>query len=157
MANMCNNRVVFEGQPEVIEQVQQLFQTLKEKELQTEKGLLPDFVTDENGGYFFDIFQEDTTDIIEYETKWSPNIEVIRKVAEHFGIQSRHEYSEPSSSIYGKAIFADGTLTDICLDNQDFEQFRLDEETDNYHFEGEQYKSNCEILETLLQRKIENL
>lgn len=29
MANMCNNRVVFEGQPEVIEQVQQLFQTLK--------------------------------------------------------------------------------------------------------------------------------
>ena len=32
-----------------------------------------------------------------------------------------------------------------------------DEETDLYHFEGEEYESDYEILETLLERKIATL
>ena len=55
-----------------------------------------------------------------------------------------------------QGTFEDGTLTETCLDSQDFESYELDEETDIYHFEGKEYDSEWEILETLLERKIEN-
>lgn len=56
--------------------------------------------------------------------------------------------------IYGKATYKNRKLTDIYLEDEDFEQYEYDEETDYYHFEGEAYESDCEILETLLERKI---
>jgi hypothetical protein len=58
--------------------------------------------------------------------------------------------------VCGRATSADKLLTDVFLEYEDFEQFEFDEETDTYHFEGEDYDSEYEILETLLERKIEN-
>jgi hypothetical protein len=40
--------------------------------------------------------------------------------------------------------------------DEDFDSYELDEETDTYHFEGKEYDSEWEILDTLLERKIEN-
>lgn len=56
--------------------------------------------------------------------------------------------------MYGRVTFTDKLPTDIYLDDEDFEQYQFDEETDTYSFEGEIYDSDCEILETLLERKI---
>jgi len=56
--------------------------------------------------------------------------------------------------VYGRAIFSEKLLTDIYLEDEDFEQYEFDEETDSYSFEGENYESDSEILETLLERKI---
>ena len=56
--------------------------------------------------------------------------------------------------MYGRVTFTDNVRTDIYLENEDFEQYQFDEETDTYSFEGEIYDSDCEILETLLERKI---
>ena len=85
MANWCTNSVVFEGKPEAIREIQQLFQTMKEKEEKTEHGQLPDFIPDTNGGYFFNIYwNEGDTGIFQYETKWSPNIEVVQAIAEGY-------------------------------------------------------------------------
>ena len=57
MANWCSNTVVFEGEPEAIEQIQQLFKSMAEKEQTEECGQLPEFVSEHNGGYFFEIYQ----------------------------------------------------------------------------------------------------
>lgn len=157
MANWCSNTVVFEGKPEAIEQVQQLFQTMQEKETKTEQGQLPDFITDENGGYFFNTYwNEEDTGIFQYETKWSPNIGIVRQIAKYYEVDFTQDYEEMSNLVYGRAIFSDKLLTDIYLEDEDFEKYQFDEETDAYHFEGEEYDSDCEILETLLERKITN-
>lgn len=157
MANWCSNTVVFEGKPEAIEQIQQLFKSMAEKQQEENCGQLPGFVEDSNGGYFFDIYQEDdVTGIFQYETKWSPNIEIVKAIAEHYKVNFTQDYEELGNCVYGKAIFSDKLLTDIYLDNEEFEQYGFDEETDTYHFEGEEYESDYEILETLLERKIAN-
>ena len=157
MANWCSNTVVFEGEPEAIEQIQQLFKSMAEKQQKENWGQLPDFVEDSNGGYFFDIYQDDdVTDVFQYETKWSPNIEVVQAIAEQYNVNFTQDYEELSNGVCGRAIFSDKLLTDIYLEDEDFEQYEFDEETDTYHFEGETYESDYEILETLLERKIKN-
>ncbi|COZ63561.1 Uncharacterised protein [Mycobacterium tuberculosis] len=65
-----------------------------------------------------------------------------------------HDYEEIGNLVYGRATFYDKVLTDIYLEDEDFEQYNFNEETDTYHFEGETFDSDCEILETLLERKL---
>lgn len=155
MANWCSNTVVFEGEPEAIKQIQQLFQTMKTKEEKDEQGQLPDFVPDTDGGYFFNIYWNDGDEgIYQYETKWSPNPEVLKKIAEYYKVDFVQDYEEMGNCVYGRTTFADKLLTDIYLNDKEFEQYEFDEEKDSYHFEGEEYDSDCEILETLLERKI---
>ena len=157
MANWCSNMVVFEGNPEAIEQIQQLFQTMKGREEKEEQGQLPDFVPKTNGGYFFNIYWNDgDKGIYQYETKWSPNIEVLKTIAEQYQIGLIQNYEEMGNLVYGRATFSDKLLTDIYLEDEDFGNYQFDQETDTYHFEGKDYDSDCEILETLLERKIAN-
>ena len=157
MANWCSNTVVFEGNPEAIEQIQQLFQTMKGREEKEEQGQLPDFVPNTNGGYFFNIYWNDgDKGIYQYETKWSPNIEVLKTIAEQYQIGLIQNYEEMGNLVYGRATFSDKLLTDIYLEDEDFGNYQFDQETDTYHFEGKDYDSDCEILETLLERKIAN-
>ncbi|MGJ1314869.1 hypothetical protein [Sphingobacterium multivorum] len=155
MANWCSNTVVFEGEPKAIEQIQQLFKSMAEKQQEENCGQLPDFVSDSNGGWFFDIYQDDdVTGIFQYETKWSPNIEAVKAIAEYYLVDFIQDYEEMGNGVYGKAIFSDKLLTDIYLEDEDFEQYEFDEETDTYSFEGENYESDSEILEMLLTRKL---
>ncbi len=157
MANWCSNTVVFEGNDKAIQQIRRLFQTMREKEEQTEKGQLPDFITDENGGYFFNLYwNEGDIGMFQYETKWSPNIEIVQKIAEYYHVDFVQDYEEMGNLVYGRATFSNKLLTDIYLEDEDFEEYHYNEETDIYHFEGEEYESDCEILETLLERKTAN-
>ncbi|KQB98918.1 MULTISPECIES: hypothetical protein [Bacteroidota] len=158
MANWCSNTVVFEGKPEAITAIQELFQSMKEKEEKTEEGQLPEFMEDTNGGYFFNIYwNEGDEGQFQYETKWSPNIEIIQKISEYYQVDFVQDYEEMGNLVYGRATYRDGILSDIFLGGDDFETYEQDEETDLYHFEGEEYESDYEILETLLERKITTL
>lgn len=127
---------------------------MTEKEQTEEKGQLPDFITLDNC-YFFDIYQnEGVKGVFQYQTKWQPNLEIVQKIAEYYKVDFVQDYEEMGNLIYGKATYKNRKLTDIYLEDEDFEQYEYDEETDYYHFEGEAYESDCEILETLLERKI---
>ena len=154
MANWCSNTVAFEGNPETIEQVIQLFKSMSEQEQKDGKGQLPDFIPYDNG-YFFDLYQNDIdTAFFQYHTKWSPNLEIVQKIAEHYKLDFVQDYEEMGNLVYGKATYNNVTLQDIYLEDEDFEQYEYNEETDKYHFEGEIHESDCDILETLLDRKI---
>ena len=126
MANWCSNTVVFEGKPEAITAIQELFQSMKEKEEKTEEGQLPEFISKNNGGYFFNIYwNEGDEGQFQYETKWSPNIEVIQKIAEHYEVNFTQDYEEMGNLIYGRATFYDKLLTDIYLEDDDFEKYQF--------------------------------
>ena len=154
MANWCNNILSFEGTPETIEQIKWLFQAMANREQQEQKGQLPDFVNPKKGGYFFDLYVDNEyTEVFQYQTKWSPNLEIVQKIAEHYKVDFVQDYEEIGNLIYGQATYKTGTLTDIYLKDEDFEQYEYDEETDRYHFEEETYESDSEILEILLERK----
>ncbi|GEP93035.1 hypothetical protein [Chitinophaga terrae (ex Kim and Jung 2007)] len=128
---------------------------MKKEEEETEEGQLPEFISKDNGGYFFNIYwNEGDEGQFQYETKWSPNIEIIQKIAEHYDVNFTHDYEEIGNLVYGRATFFDKVLTDIYLEDEDFEQYNFNEETDTYHFEGKTFDSDCGILETLLERKL---
>jgi hypothetical protein len=154
MANWCSNRVAFYGDVEAVRQIKVVFQTMLDKHRKSGVGQIPDFLNKENG-YFFDIYWNEEDDgIFEYETRWSPNTEIVREIADHFCVGFLHEYSETGCLLYGRTVYKDGILTDTYLEWDDFDAYHFDDERDVYHFEGEDYESDLEILEILLVRKI---
>ena len=157
MANWCSNTVGFKGTPEAIDQIKWLFQAMATKEQQEQKGQLPDWVNQHNGGYFFELYSDkDNTEVFQYQTKWSPNIEIVQEIAKHYKVDFVQDYEEMGNLVYGQATYNNGTLQDIYLEDDDFEQYEYNEETDKYHFEGKIHESDCDILETLLDRKIKS-
>ena len=157
MANWCSNSVAFEGNETAIEQVKLEFRKMQILENKENCGQLPEFVSDKKRGYFFDILLEDGDCIFNYQTRWSPNTEILLQIAEHYKVDFIHNYEEIGNQIYGLAVYSDDELTEIDLEDEDFEQYYYQEESDTYYFEEENYESDAEILETLLKRKIKKL
>ena len=157
MANWCSNSVAFEGNETSLEQVKLEFRKMQIRENEENCGQLPEFISDKNRGYFFDILLEDGGCIFNYQTRWSPNTEVLTQIAERFNVDFILYYEEIGNQIYGVTIYSSSELTEICLEEEDFEQYDYDEETDTYFFEEENHESDCEILEILLKRKIQKI
>jgi len=155
MANYCSNRIVFAGSKAAIQKIQVLFDTLRQQEDQTGKGQLPDFVSREEG-YFLDLYW-DGGDVgtFQYETRWAPNTEVVKEIADHYKVGFTLDYEELGNLVYGKVTYSRGQLLDVYLEPEDFDRYELDFETGIYHFEGQPYEYDCEILEMLLERKIQ--
>ncbi|WP_116790857.1 hypothetical protein [Flavobacterium psychrotrophum] len=155
MANWCSNRVAFTGNGNALQQLHKLFLSMQEREETTGNGQLPDFIDTENR-YFFNLYyNEGDVGIFEYETRWSPNTEVIRLIADRYGLGVRHEYEEAGNCIYGVTEYRNGQETETDLDWADFDRYEYHEDEGVYYFEGETYESDYEILEILLQRKLQ--
>ncbi len=152
MANWCYNIVSYEGGAKTIKQLKNLFLGLAQKEKKDLCGHLPEFIS-ANEGWLFSIRWED--DVLYYETKWSPNLEIIKQVAEKYKVDYTHAYEEMGCLIYGEASYKYGILTDVFLDAIDFDSYIEIEAGNKWIFENNVYESDIEILEILLQRKIE--
>ena len=157
MANWCSNSVAFEGNETALEQVRLEFIKMQILENEENCGQLPEFILDKKRGYFFDILLEDGGCIFNYQTRWSPNTEVLTQIAERFNVDFILDYEEIGNQIYGVSVYSNNELTEIYLEEEDFEQYKYNEETDTYFFEEESYESDYEILEILLKRKIKNM
>lgn len=156
MANWCSNSVAFEGKETALEQVKLEFKKMQNCENKENCGQLPEFISDKNRGYFFDILLEDGGCVFNYQTRWSPNTEILLQIAEHYKVDFIYNYEEIGNQIYGVTIYSNNELTEICLEEEDFEQYDYHEETDTYFFEEQNYESDYGILEILLKRKIKN-
>ena len=157
MANRCSNSVAFEGNETALAQVKLEFIKMQICENKENCGQLPEFISDKKRGYFFDILLEDCGCIFNYQTRWSPNTEILLQIAEHYKVDFIYNYEEIGNQIYGVAVYSNNELTEIYLEEEDFEQYKCNEETDTYFFEEENYESDYEILEILLKRKIKNM
>ena len=157
MANWCSNSVAFEGNETALEQVRLEFIKMQILENEENCGQLPEFILDKKRGFFFDILLEDGGCIFNYQTRWSPNTEVLTQIAERFNVDFILDYEEIGNQIYGVSVYSNNELTEICLEEEDFEQYDYNEETDTYFFEEKNYESDFEILEILLKRKIQKI
>ena len=127
-----------------------LFLTMQEKEILEERGQLPEFIKAETG-YFFDISFE--FELLDYSTKWIPNIETVISIADYYQADFKHEYSEMAMGIFGEATYENGELIDTHLDFGDFNRYQWDDENGVYVFEGQTYEDDYKILKILLQQK----
>ena len=152
MANWCNNTVWFEGDTPTIERIQAMFAAMAAKETKEQCGQLPEFIQEQKGWFFNTRWEQE--DVLYYETKWSPNTEILQTIADRFGAGFTHEYEETGNLVFGKAIYRNGILTDIALDEDDFNAYEHQEHTDTWLFEDEQYESDYEIMDILLERKL---
>ena len=157
MANWCSNSVAFEGNETALEQVKLEFRKMIAKEQKENCGQLPEYISDKKKGYFFDVSLENVSYNFNYQTRWSPNTEILLLIAEYYKVDFIYYYEEIGNQIYGVTVYSNNELKEICLEEEDFEQYDYHEETDTYTFEEENYESDYEILEILLKRKIKNM
>lgn len=150
MANWCSNTVEFIGEHSQFEELTSFFDSMQKKQRKDGKGQLPDFEI--NGtGYLFGIRWE--YGVLYYETKWSPNVNVIVAIAEHFKMGFIYRYIEPGNCICGEAGYKDGILTDVALDQDDLALYEYCDDDHTYYFENQRYEISDDILEILLERK----
>jgi len=150
MANWCSNTVQFDCSGKTMEKIVAFFDELKAKGDKENCGQLPPFIKADIG-YMFDIYWADG--VLYYDTKWSPNIDIMVAIADYFGASFTYSYDEMSMLVYGEAEYKYGVLTDICLGWDEMQSYSYDEEKNMYLFEGEEFESDYEILDTLLERK----
>ena len=150
MANWCMNRVEFKANETQMKKIEQLFLQLSLAEFETKHGQLPDFAMDERG-FMHDIEFEDG--VLTYQTKWSPNTEVVLSIGKHFNVDLEYNFEEYGMEIFGFALFENGTFTLFELDQMDMQQISFNQATSVYTFEGSDYELIDEIVETLLFRK----
>lgn len=153
MPNWCSNTVQFDGKPSQLKKIQRLFENIEKKERKENCGQLPDFVKAEIG-YFFSTRWEEG--VLYYETRWSPNTDILVAIADKFMVNFIHDFDEPGNLVYGQAEYRNKIITLTELDNQDFDLYDYDEENDSWIFEGERYESDYEIKEILLERKLKD-
>ncbi|WP_312299138.1 hypothetical protein [Chryseobacterium sp.] len=153
MANWCSNTVTFTGKQENLNNIIGLFQTMIENENKERSGQLPCFSNNKEG-CFFETYQIEDECTFQYETKWCPNIEILYEIAEYYKVGFILHYEELGSALFGRAVYDNQTLNNVCLEQSDFEMLCFNCETDCFEFEGKSYYSELDILEILLERKI---
>lgn len=152
MPNWCSNTVQFIGTSSKLKKLQRLFNGLAKKEAKENCGQFPDFIKADRG-YFFSTRWEEG--VLYYETRWSPNTDVLISIADHFKVGFQHDFEESGNLVYGQAIYEKKQVSLYELESGDFDLFEFDEEKENWVFEGERYESDYEIKEILLERKTE--
>lgn len=144
MANYCSNNIYTENQ-----KVIDVFKRLQEKEKKESKGQTLKYFKDDR--YLFDISVEGEN--IFCETKWAPPLDTIKALANKFNTDITMEYDEPGGEIYGVYSFINGVENDTFLESHEWNSFEYDEDKDMYIFEGEQWKTDYDIKDLLLDRK----
>lgn len=146
MANWCSNFILTGNQD-----VKDVFQKLIKRQEESGQGETLDWFEDDR--YLFDI--EIYGDSIMFQTKWGPALKTGQALAKTLKTEIELDYDEPSNLVYGKAIFnPKGEITDYYLSDLDFDKYEYNEEKDVYIFEGQEYESDEDIKEILLQRKM---
>ena len=150
MANMCSNCVIFSGNPKAIEDVKALFKEIEDQQEATGQWHLPPYVTAESG-HMQDICINDNT--INYETMWSPNLQGLVQIANHFNLDFVSYYDEMSNGIFGEASYIKGTLIDVCLDAEDMVAYGFDAANQVFTYNGQEYENETPIFEKMLDEK----
>ncbi|KUJ58342.1 DUF1281 family ferredoxin-like fold protein [Chryseobacterium aquaticum] len=154
MANWCSNKVTFIGTQKKLSEVSNLFQQMIDNEKEGSIGQMPGFINKKDG-YFFEIDKNTIDDYTFcYDTRWSPNIEILWLIANHYNVEFVLDYEEYGMKLFGKTIYENQFLNDCRLSLNDFKNIVYDEESDHFEFEGKTYEDDSEIIQILLNRKI---
>jgi len=148
MPNWCSNWITTSNQ-DVIE----VFKKLEKRQKESGFGETLDWFNDDR--YLFEI--NTYYSVVTFETKWSPAFKTAESIAKVLNTRIELNYDEPGMAIYGKAVFSpEGQVVNYQLQNSDFNRIDWDEDTGLYTFEGDEYESDSEIKEILLEDLIDS-
>lgn len=156
MANWCINTVTFTGSQGSLDNIIDLFHAMIENERKEQNGQIPCF-SNSREGFFFETYQIGNECTFQYETKWCSNIEILYEIAEYYKAGFVLHYEELGSALFGRTIYENRILNNLCLGQSDFEMLCFNYETDCFEFEGKSYHCELDILEILLERKANQL
>lgn len=149
MANWCSNCFSYYGPDE--NKVNALFKRLSKKEIKTNKGQTYKWFKDDR--YLFEIHPEEG--YVNFETKWCPSEDTIINIFKRYNISGTYEYEETGCGVYGKIYKHDGQISQVNLDPGDFNKYEYDELLDCYTYDNQEWDSESELLDHLLEQKIE--
>lgn len=154
MANWCQHWLSFQGEESKIKEVVAMFQAMEQKGKETNEGQKPDFIQEVKQDYFFDIYT-DESEIVSYNTKWSPNLEDIIEIANHLDLNFECTYQELGENIFGKAVFTAGNSEAKIydLESSDFDLYSFNQDKDIYSYQGEESESEEDILMQIFKEK----
>ena len=149
MANWCSNIVTFSG--ENVDKVDEMFTKLMEEQEASGFGVRPDWDACEkyDARYMFHIDKRGSGDY-QFETKWSPALNTIFLIGRRFKIAFEMFWDEPGMGLYGKMVF-DPSMPDIAMvSDASGTNFRYDDEKGVYIYKGEEYESEYDFLDDLV-------
>lgn len=146
MPNWCSNTL-----HSYDERVIEVFQKLVHKQEQSGVGETFDWFKDDR--YLFDIHIYGG--FVHFETKWSPAIETAKSLAKVFKTEVILDYDEPGMCMFGKFVFNGEEAKHYNISTQDCESIEWNEDTGLYTYNGEEYESDSEIKEKILEKIIQ--
>lgn len=154
MPNWCYNQLYFTGNKVAVKEAKELFIQMMDECNKTNEGQKPIFIEDVEEGYFFDIQAYAKDNQISYETRWTPNIKDVVKIAEKWkGLDFTLNYQERGCLIFGKAIYKDGNLSIYDLSGSTQQSVDYDQDEDMYSFKDKCSASEGEILEDIFEEE----
>lgn len=151
MPNWCFNYVTFSGDKENLNALNEALTNAEKAEQEQRQAQKIHSLDEAKDGYFFDIYFERYDDHItlQYETRWSPNIEDLALICKEYKVSAEHEYSEPGMQIYGTATYdASGEYIDEQVKTEFLDLIEYDDESGMYLYQGEYWDSEDDLIET---------
>lgn len=111
---------------------------------------LPSFVGKECG-VFFDLSQKDN--IINYRSRYDPNLNAVAQTAEYFGLDYTHNFHEINMGIMGEATRIKGEYGITRLIEQDISLGLFDAACDHFAYNGQFYDTIYDLMPVLLDEK----
>jgi hypothetical protein len=155
MANICNNTLLFSGKEINLKAVREMLEWMV-VDTNEGHGAMPSFITNLNDGYMFDVYL-DKTDYISYWTKWCPNEEVIKLIADKYKVDFVLDYEELGCGLFGRFFYNHKTkqLIDYCLTDDEMSVVDTNDNGD-YIYNGEEIECPEDIYTEILNQKIKN-
>lgn len=151
MPNWCFNHVTFSGDKENLNSLNEVLTNAEKLERETREAQKIHSLGEVVEGYFFDIYFERYDDHItlQYETRWSPNIEDLALLCKEYKVSAEHDYSESGCQIYGTATYNEsGEYTDEQVKQEFLDLIEYDDKIDKYIYEGEIWDNEDDLIET---------
>ena len=147
MPNWCNNFMTVSADAE------RFYNDLSEAYAKAQGNGIQLAAAGENSDFMFLDDVPILGEIICYQTKWSPNIDDLRKFAEYYKIDIVVEFEETGNLIFGKWSHVGGVESMVELEDADWDLFTYNEETNDYLYKGERWECDIDILEDILKQK----
>lgn len=152
MPNWCFNYVIFSGDKENLNALNIALTNAEKLERETREAQKIHSLDEVKEGYFFDIYSEDYSDknyiTLQYETRWSPNIDDVAELCKEYKVSAMHDYSEPGMQVYGTVAYEkSGEYTEEQIHQEFLDLIEYDDESGMYVYEGAYWDSEDDLIE----------
>jgi hypothetical protein len=152
MANWCVNWVTVEGKEANVNSLMEEVNALSVQAIREHRGVRPSEIGDLRYMFFIYINNDDS---FSFESKWSPSNDSLQFLAKKYQVTIVNRYSELGCMVFGQWTGDGETEEDVWLTDEDWDlAVSGDEDGSYYTYEGKEYENEEEILDIILDNKI---